>query len=225
MRVLDPLFFPSPARLIPTTQELWASGELPGHLRATLSRLGLGMLLGVVPGLALGFLMGRVDLVRGSLDPLLSALYTTPKISLLPLLILVLGIGETPRLTLIATAAFLTMVIQTVDAVRGIGANYIEVARSFGAGVWLMIRRVYFPASLPQILTGLRLAFGRALLATITVELFNCQEGIGSMILMSWQSFSPEKLYVGVIIAAMFGAVSHSVFRWAEMHLVPWRAP
>jgi ABC-type nitrate/sulfonate/bicarbonate transport system permease component len=221
--VLDPLFFPPPARLLPAAARLWASGELPMHLRATLLRLSLGLILGVLPGLALGLAMGRIALVRRALDPVISALYTTPKISVLPLLILVLGVGEAPRLGLIAAAAFTTMTIQTADAVRAIDPNYSEVARSCGAGTWLTWRRVYFPAVLPQLLTGFRLAFGRALLATITVELFNCQRGIGSMIVMAWQTFATDKLYLGVILTALLGIASHTALKLAERYAAPWR--
>lgn len=222
-RVLDPLFFPQPSRLLPAAVRYWASGELPMHLGATLSRLGVGLTLGVLPGLALGLAMGRVALIRRSLDPVISALYTTPKISVLPLLILVLGVGESPRLWLIAAAAFTTMTIQTADAARNLDPTYSEVARSCGAGRWLILRRVYFPAILPQLLTGFRLSFGRALLATLTVELFNCQTGIGAMIVMAWQTFSTEKLYLGVMIAALLGVASHAALKLAERYAAPWR--
>ncbi len=223
-KVLDPLFFPPPSTILPSAHYYWTHGDLPRHLGATFHRLGLGLAIGGGLGLLVGVLLGSVVFLRRSVEPLLVGIYSLPKISLLPLMILLLGIGETPRLLLVVLAAFLTMTLQVADAVRGIPALYLDVARSCGASSWLIFRRVYLPATLPQAFTGLRLAVGRALLAVISVELISCQEGIGSMIFMAWQTFAVDKLYVGITAVSAIGITSTALLRYAEAKFAPWQA-
>ncbi|MBM3746235.1 MAG: ABC transporter permease [Acidobacteria bacterium] len=221
---LSPLFFPPPSSLIPAAVRLWKLGELPLHLGATAERFGLGMLIGCALGIPAGILMGSVRAARTSLEPTFAALYTLPKIALLPLLMLILGIGESPRLTLVSAAAFLTMALQLTDAAKAVAPLHLDIARSCRAGAWLMFRRIYLPASMPQLITGLRLSVSRALLAAISVEFISCPEGIGSMLNMAWQTFAPDKLYLGIVIVALFGILANAMLRAAEVLLVPWSA-
>jgi ABC-type nitrate/sulfonate/bicarbonate transport system permease component len=223
MGLLDPLFFPPPTTLVSAAGRLIESGELGQQLRITLTRMSLGFLIGAGCGLIGGVLMGAVPVVRQSLEPVVSALYTTPKMSLLPMLMLFLGVGDAPRIVLIAAGSFVMLAMHALDAVRGISFTYLEMAANYGAGRMMIFRKVYLPASLPQIFTGLRLALGRALIITVAVELVSCPDGLGSMIWMSWQTFATEKLYVGVILTASIGALFHNSLRRLETRLIPWR--
>jgi ABC-type nitrate/sulfonate/bicarbonate transport system permease component len=166
--------------------------------------------------------MGAFPLVRRSVEPLVSGLYNVPNLTLLPMLMLLAGIGETPRLILIGTAAFLQVVMHTLDAVRSISPHYSEMAAHYGAGRWLLFRRVYLPASTPQIFTGLRLGMGRALVVTISAELLTGATGLGGLVWRSWQTFAIERLYVAVITCAVLGAIVHKCLKLAETQLVPW---
>ncbi len=200
-----------------------ASGELSRNLGATLARMGAGYTAGVVLGTVCGMTMGAIKPVRGALEPVVSALNSTPKLVLLPMLMLMLGVGEAPKFLLIAASCFLTMAIQTMDAVAGVNPAFVEVATVFGAGRATLWRRVYLPSALPQIFTGLRLALGRALLVTISVELVSSQVGLGGMVWMAWQTFATEKLYVGVFVAAAVGLILHAGTKRLETRLIPWR--
>lgn len=220
--ILNPLLFPPPSRLFRTAVQLTAGGELPAQVRATLGRVLLGFLIGSAAGLIGGLAMGAYDSLRRCLEPMLSALYSTPKLTLLPLLMLLVGVGETARLILVATASLIIMAIHCVDAVRRLNRGYVELAVNYGAGPQAVFRRVYLPGCLPQIFTGLRLAFGRALVMTVSIEMVGSADGLGGMIWMAWQTFMPEKLYVAVFTTAALGFLSHFGLRSLETSLVPW---
>ena len=209
--VLNALFSPPPTVLLAAGWEMMQSGELGAQVGATLSRMFVGSAIGIIGGLACGLAMGAFDSLQRSLEPIISALNATPKLALLPMLMLITGMGETARLVPIALTSFIILAMHGLDAVRGVNPAYVELARNYGAGRRAMLRRVYLPASLPQIFTGLRLALGRALVITISVELVSSTNGLGSMIWMAWQTFSTEKLYIGVFTAAAWGCCSTTV--------------
>jgi ABC-type nitrate/sulfonate/bicarbonate transport system permease component len=202
---------------------LIASGELQENLAATLIRLSLGFLIGSFAGLACGIVMGLWTWIRRSLEPIISGAYATPKLSLLPLLMLFMGVGEPARVLLIAVGCFVLMAMHGLDALRQVNRRYVEMAANYGAGRAMIIRKVYLPASLPLIFTGFRIALGRALTITIALELVSCPDGIGSMIWTAWQTFYTEKLYIGVLIAAAFGTLLHFSLKRLEGKLVPWK--
>jgi ABC-type nitrate/sulfonate/bicarbonate transport system permease component len=221
-RVLNPLFFPAPTEILAAGWTMLRSGELGAQVGATLLRMATGSAIGALCGLACGLAMGVAEPVRRSLEPIVSALNSTPKLALLPMLMLLTGVGETARILPIALTCFIVLAMHGLDAVRGVNQAYVELAHNYGAGRRAMLRRVYLPASLPRIFTGLRLALGRALVITISVELVSSTNGLGSMIWMAWQTFSTDKLYIGVITAALFGALFHNGLERIETRLIPW---
>ena len=222
-RVLDPLFFPPPSVLAVTLVEMIRDGSLALHLAATLKRLAAGFLIGSITGISCGLLMGGSARLRQMFEPLVSALYSTPKLTLLPMLMLFFGVGEASRVFLIAAACFVLIAVHTLDAVRSVDPVHVEVARNYGARRWDVFRKVYVPASLPMIFTGLRLALGRGLVITVSVELVTPSEGLGSMIWLAWQSFATERLYIGVILTAVLGGMFHAGLRQLERKAIPWR--
>jgi len=221
--VLNPLFFPTPTFLAATGWDMILSGELGHAVSVTFSRMLLGSMIGVVCGLLCGLAMGVWDTVRGSLEPVVSALNSTPKLALMPMLLILTGVGETARLVPIVVTCFIVLAINTVDTVRVINQAHVELARNNGASGVRMLRRVYLPASLPQVFTGLRVALGRAMVITISVELLGSPDGLGNMIWMGWQTFSTEKLYVGIVTTALAGVLVHAGLRHVEQYCLPWR--
>jgi NitT/TauT family transport system permease protein len=221
--VLSPLLFPAPTEVLATGLSMLSSGELMRQVGATLRRLLMGALVGGVPGLACGLLMGAFRPVRDHLKPIVSALNSTPKMALLPMLMLFAGVGEVSRVIAIAITCFIVLALHSLDAVLGVDPAHVELARNYGAGRFAMLRRVYLPASLPTIFTAMRLALGRALVLTISIEMLSAPDGIGSTLWIAWQTFSTDKLYVGVIVAATLGALCHSGLEWLEGHLILWR--
>jgi NitT/TauT family transport system permease protein len=222
--LVHPLFFPPPSVLLPTAWELVAGGELPARLSTTLARMAGGFLIGSAAGLLVGLLMGGFQTFRRAVEPLISALNATPKLTLLPLLMVLVGVGEAARLALIGLAAFLVLAMHGLDAVREISRTYVEMASNYGAGRLQLFRRIYLPASLPMVFTGIRVALGRTLVITLSAELIGASDGLGGMIWLAWQTFSTERLYVGVFTSALMGAALHLAAGFLETHLIPWRA-
>lgn len=220
---LDPLFFPPPSVLAATTVDVVRDGSLARHLAATLRRLTAGFFIGSLAGLSCGLLMGGSTRLRQMLEPLVSALYSTPKLTLLPMLMLFFGVGDASRIFLIAASSFVLMAMHALDAVRAVDPIHVQVARNYGAGRLDVFRKVYVPASLPMIFTGLRVALGRGLVITVSVELVTPSDGLGSMIWLAWQSFATERLYIGVLLTAILGGICHAGLRRLERKAIPWR--
>jgi len=221
---VDPLFLPPPTKVWREGSRLFSMGELQAAIGQTLVVMAAGYSLGSFGGVLAGLAMGGSQFVRASLDPLISALLATPKLSLLPLLMLLLGLGAAPRLSLVALTCFLVTALAALDAVRGISQGYVDLARNYGAGRLEIFTNVLAPAALPVIFTGLRLAAGRALAMTIAVELVSGEKGVGGLIWVAWQSYSTDRLFVGLFTAAGLGMLLHLLLRRLEKKAVPWQA-
>ena len=223
-RWVDPLFLPAPASVASAGWLMLTEGDLLEKAAETLSVMFRGYLAGSLLGLAIGLVMGVSTFARRSLDPIISGLWSSPKLTWFPLLLIFFGLGDAPRLILIALGALIVLAIHTADAVRGINLGYVELAGNYGARRWDLFRKVYFPATLPQVFTGLRLALGRALTITVAMEMVTGEGGLGSIIWLAWQSFSTERLFVAVLLTAGLGTLFYGVLRLLEPYVVPWKA-
>ena len=219
---ISTLFFPPPSEILATAYTLTASGELIKHTVMTMSRLLLGLIFGGVPGLYLGLLMGWSPRLRGVLDPWISAIHPLPKIALLPLILIIFGIGETSKIVIAALGAFFPMVITTAAGVATIPPIYFEVAENYGAPRRQIFRKVVLPASLPFSLTGFRLAFNLALLLTIAAEIISARVGLGAMIWLAWETMRTTHLYASLLIIVLLGVGSTWLLQRIFHRLVPW---
>lgn len=220
---LNPVLFPPPTAIANTAWQMTVSGELPQQVLATLRRVLIGVFWGGLGGLMAGLLMGIWVPFRQVLDPLVSALHATPKLTLLPLLMLFLGVGQAAGILLIAIVAFIFVAVETLAGVGGLDGHYVAMAQNYGANRWALIRRVYVPGSLPHIFTGFRLAFSRGLVTAISVEMISGSDGLGSMIWLAWETLRTERLYVGVILAALLGIIAFRAAHSLERRAVPWQ--
>jgi len=220
---LSALFFPAPSTIARTLARLVTSGELETHLSATLSRLFLGFALGGLPGLILGLAMGWSRRLRAIIDPLIAAAHPVPKIAVLPLIMIIFGIGESSKIVVVAVAVFFPMLINTMAGVRQISPIYFEVAKNYGASLFKVLTRVVVPGSLPLVLTGTRLALNTALVLTIAVEVVAAQEGLGEMIWFAWQTLRTEELYATLIVIAALGISFNLILQRLTARLVPWQ--
>jgi len=221
--ILDPLFFPAPSTLVATLVSLTRSGVLGRQVMYTLDRTALGFGVGLVWGAISSALLSLSDTLRRASEPLISILYSTPRLTLLPMVMLLVGVNDASRILLIALGTALLMMIQISDAVRAVNRDYVDMAVNYGASRLTVIRKVYLPACLPQIFTAMRIAFSRALVLTISVELLNSDNGLGNMIWNAWQTFAVEKLYVSVALAGALGLLVQGLFNLLERRLVPWK--
>ena len=220
---VDVRFFPAPSAILRELIEMLASGELWGHVGVSLTRIAIGYCLGAAPGIVIGIAMGLSAGLRAVVQPIVHATFPIPKVAILPLLILMLGLGEASKYAIIAISVVYLVLINTHEGVRQINPIHFDVARNFGASRWLLFRDVALPGALPQILAGLKTSLGVALLVIVAAEFVGAKSGIGYLIWNSWQIFAVEKMYVGLLATAVLGFVSAGMFELAERLLVPWR--
>jgi len=218
------ILFPPPSVIGATLLKQAGNGELLKTVGATLRRLAAGVVLGGVPALFLGLLMGFSAKVRAAVDPLVAAAHSIPKIAVLPILMILLGIGEAPKIVVVAAAAFFPLLINTMAGVRQISPIHFEVAHSYGASAPRVFWRVLLPGSLPQILSGARLALNGGLLITIALEIVAARTGLGAAIWLAWQTLRVEELFAALVVASALGVGFNATLVRLEKRLVPWHS-
>ena len=222
LEYINALFFPAPSRIFRTLYSMVISGELLHELGHSLRRVVYGFTLGVMPAIVVGLAMGWSRRFRAVVEPFIAAIYPIPKITLLPMVMLIFGIGDLSKIVLVAVASFFPVAMNATVAVLGISPTYFEVARNFGAGWWKTFTRVVLPGSLPVVFAGLRLAFGISLLLVVGVEFVSAQEGVGAMIWSSWQTLRTDRLYTGIVTWSIIGLCSNYILRSLERRIVRW---
>lgn len=220
--LLDTRFFPAPTQILQDGIELAASGQLAADLWATLRALLIGYFLGLVVGLGTGTLLGLSKVARAALEPLLSALYTIPKLAILPFLLLIFGFGELPKILLIALGVFFVIWVTVLEALEDVQPTYLEAAHVFQINGWQRYRHILIPAILPNLFTGLRIALGTAVLIAVATEFVNGDQGIGYRIWHSWSLFQAGHMYVGIVAVAFMGFVLTYIVKFLSHKLVPW---
>jgi len=217
------LFLPPPTAVLGEALRMLGTGELARHLGVSLVRIGAGFALGAGMATALGLVLGTSRVAEAVGNPLIAATYPIPKIALLPLMILWLGIGEAPKIVMIALGVFFPVVINTYAGVRDTDPLMVKAARSLGASRGQVVGKVLLPSALPMILAGYRLGAGIALLLVVSAEMINATTGIGFLILNSGDLMLTGKLMVGLVLLSLLGLASTGGIRLLERYLVPWR--
>ena len=223
LQVIDVRFFPPPTRILRTLGAMVVSGDLWYHVRASLSRIIIGFVLGAVPGIVLGLAMGLYRPVRALVAPLIGALMPIPTMALVPLLIILFGLGELSKWATIATSVFFPVVINTAAGVAGIEPIYIDVARNYGASRWAFFTRIALPGALPVMFEGLQMGQAIALLTIVAAEMVAASQGIGYVIWTSYKTFQIARMFVGLMTIAFLGYLFSLVLRALAQRLTPWR--
>jgi len=217
------LFLPSPLGVLAEARDMAVSGELWTHLGASLQRLLLGFVVGGGLGVVVGIAVGSFSVAEAVGTPLIAATFPIPKIALLPLLILWLGLGEPSKVAVIALGVFFPMAINTATGVRAADPVLVRAAVAFGARRLSVIRKVILPSALPMIFAGLRLGAGTALLLLVAAEMIAVESGIGFLVLHAGNLMATTKLMVGIAVLSVLGIVSHSLLNQLERLALPWR--
>jgi NitT/TauT family transport system permease protein len=221
--VIDTRFFPAPTSIAAKLVELAESGELWTNLSASLQRLLWGTLVGGIPALAIGIVMGLYRPVRAAIDPLISATYPVPKSAILPLVLLIFGLGETSKIVMVALGVFYPVVINTVTGVQQIDKIYLDVGKNFRASRWQTFRTIALPGALPSIMAGIKLGIGMGLILIAISEMVGSKNGIGFMIWDAWQVLSVETMYVGLVVISILGFVLTLILNEVEGWVLPWK--
>lgn len=217
------VFLPAPTVILARGAHLSSTGEVWRAAALTLLRAGLGVAIIAVPAIALGLLMGMSMRARAVGDPIVAAAHAIPKIAILPLILVALGIGEQARIFIAALGAFFPLLISTMAGARQISPSHFDAARNYGASQARLFTRVLLPGSLPSVMNGVRLGFNTALLLTIAAEMVMPKNGLGAIIWLSWETMRTEDLYVALIAIVMIGVGVNALLHWASARLAPWQ--
>lgn len=223
LHLIDTRFFPAPSSIAGTFGDLIAKGTLETNTFVSLVRLFWGFLLGAIPALAIGLVMGLYRPIRVLVEPLILATYPVPKSAILPLILLIFGLGEASKVVMVAIGVFYPVVINTASGVMQIPSMYLDVGKNFGAGRWQTFRTIALPGALPFIMTGIKLGAGMGLVLIAIAEMIGAQSGLGYMIWNAWQILSVNTMYVGLIMIALLGFVMTLLLNEAERILIPHR--
>ena len=215
-QLINPMFMSAPSLIFKAGYEMFRSGEIYHDLYVSGVEFLGGYFLAAVVGIPFGIMTGWYKRMSYIFDPFVNALNATPRVALLPLVIIWLGIGILSKVGIIFLGAVFSILINTRDGVKTTPVNLLNAARSFGASEWMVFKTVVVPSTIPFILTGLRLAVGRALVGVLVGELYAATAGIGFMITVAGATFQTDKVFVGVGIFALSGMIGMELLTKVE---------
>lgn len=220
---VDARLFPPPSAVVERGWTMLGDGALVRHVVATTTRLFVGFGIGTVAGVALGVAAGLSRLLRAAFTPVFTAVFMLPKIALLPLLLLLFGLTETPRVLAIAITVFCIVYIGTLAGLTHINGTVLDVARAYRARGARLLCFVLLPAAAPEIFTSLRVAVGAAVAVVTAVEFVASANGLGYLIWNSWQLFQPRDMAVALASVALLGTAATGALVICERTLLPWQ--
>jgi NitT/TauT family transport system permease protein len=224
LQLINPMFMSAPSLVYNAAINLFiTTGEIWNDLRVSALEFAWGYGLSVAFAIPFGILCGWYKKFAYTFDPFIDALNATPRVALLPLIIIWLGIGILSKVGIVFLGAIFPIMISCREGVKTTPANLINAAKSFGANEWQMFKSVVLPSTLPFIITGLRLGVGRALIGVMVGELYAATAGIGFMITVAGATFQTDKVFVGVLVFSVSGIVFNEVLTQLEKKFATWR--
>jgi NitT/TauT family transport system permease protein len=221
---INPIFFTYPTKIAVAFWDLTLSGELPYYLWQSLEVMIYGLTVALIVGIPLGVAMARFKRLDWALDLPINALYATPLVAVVPLLVLWFGIYLKAKIIVVFLFAVFPVLINTYQGVRECDKNMLEVAKSFRSNEWQMWQDVLMPFAVPYIIAGIRLAIGRGLIGMIIAEFYTTISGLGFMITRYANVFEMDKVFVPVIVLMVLGVSLTSMLKWVGRRLAPWSA-
>lgn len=222
-QLINPMFMSAPSLILNAAVQLFGSGEIFNDLYVSGVELFWGYLLSAVVAVPFGIMVGWYKRASYIFDPFINAMNATPRVALLPLVIIWLGIGILSKVGIIFLGAVFPIMINARDGVKTTPHNLLTAARSFGASEWIVFKSVVFPSTIPFILSGLRLGLGRAIVGVMVGELYAATAGIGFMITVAGATFQTDKVFVGVLIFALTGMIGMELLTRVERRFDTWR--
>ncbi len=222
-RNVNPILFTYPVAIARAFYELVATGELFGFLWQSLQVLAYGFSLALVLGILLGVIVGRFAAAEYAIDLQVSALYSTPTVALVPLIVLWLGFKIPAKTFVVFLFCVFPILINTQQGVRAVDRGLLEVARSFCSSERQLWRDLVIPSALPFIVAGIRLAIGRGLVGMVIAEFYTSITGLGYMIVRYANNFETAKLFVPIVVLAFMGILLTELVKQIEVRMAPWR--
>jgi sulfonate transport system permease protein len=221
--LIPPRILAAPSTVLATLWSMIVSGELPSNLLVSLARASAGLAIGLVVGTSLALVSGLSRLGESTVDPLMQIKRTIPSLALTPLFIVWFGIGEAPKITLIAVGTTFPIYLNLFSGIRAVDTRLVEAARSFGLKGADLIIHVILPGALPSFLTGLRYAMGVALLVLVVAEQINAQAGLGYLINNARDFMRTDVIVVCLLVYASLGLAADQAVRILESRALAWR--
>jgi ABC-type nitrate/sulfonate/bicarbonate transport system permease component len=222
-RKVNPLFLSYPSAIAVALVQLLKTGELQRQALGSLQVFAIGLSAALVVGIGVGLLMGRYRLAEYLLDPYVYALDATPRVALIPLLLLWFGLGASSKIAIVFLSGLFPVLMNTFSGVRTVSAHLVEVGRAYGAAEGKIFTKIILPAALPFVMAGIRLAIGRALIGIITAEMFTAVTGMGALLVRYSSALATDKFFVPVIFLALLGVALSSAVEKLQKRLAPWK--
>ena len=222
-RQVNPLFLSYPSAIIRAFFQLLIAGDIQRQALGSLQVFAVGLSLALVLGIVLGLLMGRYRFAEYLLDPYVYALDATPRVALIPLLLLWFGLGTTSKIAIVFLSAVFPVLMNTFSGVRTVSAHLVDIGRAYGASERQLFGKVIVPAALPFLMAGIRLAVGRGLIGIITAEMFTAVTGLGALLIRYSSALATDKFFVPVIFLALLGVALSSAVEKLQKRLAPWK--
>jgi NitT/TauT family transport system permease protein len=224
LRGIPPIYLPSPAAIAIVLVRLLLDGTMELNLGVTLLRIFAGFLLAAALGIPLGVLMGVSRIVARIADPWIAALYPLPKVSLIPLLIIWLGTGETYKIVISAVSAFFPIVMSTYMGVKHVDRGLIKAAEDLGANRRQIQLKIVIPAAIPSIFAGLHLGMGVTIILVVAAEMIggSSRSGMGYLLINAGQIMETDTVFASLIVLSVVGAAVIKLQQWIDGKLAPW---
>ena len=222
--LVSPRYFPPPTTIAAKLSQLLATGDFWTDALTTLGRLGAAFAVAAVIGVPLGLAMGLWRPLRRVVEPPVALLYPLPKIALLPLFLILVGVGEGAFVGTAAVTACFQVITSTAGGTATIDPRLVEAGRNYGAAGLALFRKVIFPAALPAVLTGLRLGLGLALITVIAVEFVAAKSGLGHLVFRSWQMLLTGEMYAAFVLIGLMGLAATRGLRIVQQRALRWQA-
>lgn len=223
--VVDSVFLPPFSKVADAWWDLLVSGDLWTNLQASLVRSLVGLVLAVIVAIPLGVLIGWYPLLAELLNPLLELLRNTAALALLPVFVLLLGLGESSKISLVMFACTWPVLLNTIAGVRTVDPLLVKSARSLGFPPFQLFRKVVLPSALPTVFTGIRLAGAASILVLVAAEMTGAKAGLGYLINADQYNFEIPQMYAGIVTISLLGLVVNQVLVALENRFSRWRRP
>lgn len=222
-REVDPLFMSYPVAILTSAWRMIGSGELQAALISSLTTLVTAFAIATVLGITLGLLMGRYRPVEAATDWIVNALYATPLVALIPLIILWFGLGFSAKIFIVTILALFPILINTMAGVRNVPAALIDVGNAFAAPEGQIFTKIILPSAVPYMMAGLRLGVGRAILGMVVAEFFTAITGLGALIIKYGNQYDTATMFVPILVLMLLGITLTTAVRRAEAWIAPWK--
>lgn len=223
LKIIDPKYISQPSRIINNGYTLITSGDFFNHFYVSMSELFIGYILAIVVGILVGILMGYSRIIGGLFDPLIMALYATPRVALVPLFVLWFGVGMGSKIFIVFIGVVFPVLINTITGIRQVDSLLVRAGRSFGANNRQLFTKIYLPGALPAMMTGIRLGWGRGILGFVVGEMYVSMEGLGKLIQTAGNAMQTDQLFFLITFVAAIGYVGTNILSRLENKLSPWR--